>query len=105
VLLVGLLTGCSYDGARLSYPSLGSLERPFLPIAEVRGAASAFSAEVAIGEALLEMDEHARALQADDVGDVRVSVDTSLGLLRVIGIPACHAEVRGTAVRYGKKVE
>jgi len=108
LLLVGLAlvsAGCSYQDRRLSYPSLASVERPFLPLGEVRGAASAYSAEVAVGQALREMDDQARALEADDIGDVRVSVDTTLGLLRLVGIPTCHAEVHGMAVRYGKKLE
>jgi hypothetical protein len=108
LLLMGLAlvaAGCSYQDRRLSYPSLAALERPFLRLGEVRGAASAYSAEVAVGQALLQMDDQARALEADDIGDVRVSVDTTLGLLRLVGIPTCHAEVHGMAVRYGKKLE
>lgn len=100
-----LAASCSYDGRRLCYPSLASVERPFLTVGEVRGEASAYSAEVAIGQALLEMDRRAGELEADDVGDVRVNVDTSLGLLRLIGLPTCKAEVRGTAVRYSRKLE
>src|SRR5262245_60840807 len=65
--LIASTLGCAYEDRRVSYPSLASLERPFLPVGEVRGAASAYSAEVAIGKALLQMDEHARELQADDV--------------------------------------
>ncbi|MFO0985564.1 MAG: hypothetical protein U1E76_28160 [Planctomycetota bacterium] len=97
-----LMLGCAYQDVRLSYPELASIERPIMVLGEVAADAHAYSGEIALGRALRALADQAKALGADDVADVRTSVDTRLGLLCVLAIPACHAEAHGKAIRYSQ---